>query len=67
MVLLLTCDQIPGDGSPHLRGYVCLIPGKGYFWFKYNLGKKYHALQAWVQTHDLQIMTVHLMSLRCLF
>ena len=40
-----------------------------YVWFKYDLGQKYHApkfslVGAW--THDLQIMTVHFMSLRLL-
>ena len=36
-----------------------------YFWFKYDLGQKYYAPQ--VQSKwDLEIMTVHFMSLRCL-
>ena len=37
-----------------------------YFWFKYDLGQKYHAPKVrpdGVRTHDLQIMTVLFMSL----
>ena len=39
-----------------------------YFWFKYDLGEKYYMDPNFdptrVQTHDLQIMTVHFMSLK---
>ena len=38
-----------------------------YFWIKYDLGQKYYVPKfdpTEVRTHDLQIMTVHFMSLR---
>ena len=36
------------------------------FWFKYDLGQKLPTFdQTEVQTHDLKIMTVQFMSLRC--
>ena len=38
------------------------------FWFKYDLGQKYYTHPkldlTGVRTHDLQIITVHFMSLR---
>ena len=42
-----------------------------YFWFKFDLGQKYYTPQVRidatrVRPHDLQIITVHFMSLRCL-
>ena len=51
----------------HVQSTACvlsLIALSLYFWFKYNLGEKFDPTR--VRIHNLQIMTVHFMSLRCL-